>query len=197
MRAVWLALLLGCCVVHASARAEERPANTVDEEERQARSYFAIGAGHFSVGEYEAAISAFQSGYKHKPLAMFLFNIAQAARKGGRLDMARAYYKQYIEQEPAHETPTFVEAQVQARELSRRLVLETAPSSAPPTAVVIASGPPVERSATRPPLWKRGWVWGVVAGVAAVAGAAVGLGVGLTAQPSPPAASLGKFAFPN
>src|SRR5437879_2573785 len=101
MRALWLAVVV--TLVSANARAEEGAVGAAAEEERQARSYFSIGAGHFSLGEYDAAISAFQSGYKHKPLPTFLFNIAQAARKGGRLDMALEYYKQYLTEETAHD----------------------------------------------------------------------------------------------
>src|SRR5262245_34583792 len=80
------------------ARAEEA-------RELQARSHFAIGQGHYRLGNFAEAIESFQAGYRLKPLPLFLFNIAQAARKSARFEMALDYYVQYLEREPSRSAP--------------------------------------------------------------------------------------------
>jgi len=90
-----------------------------DAREAQARSHFAIGQGHYRLGEYDAAVESFQAGYRSKPLPLFLFNIAQAARKSGRYEMAMDYYVQYLEREPARTAPQRTEAESWVLKLRR------------------------------------------------------------------------------
>jgi len=130
---IGLALLLAA----TAARADEA-------REAQARSYFSIGQGHYALGEYAAAIEAFQAGYRMKPLPMFLFNIAQAARRSGRNDLAEEYYVQYLERETTR-APQKAEAESWLLKLRRDN--EIARSRRPPP----PKEPPVTRAAPPPP----------------------------------------------
>jgi hypothetical protein len=181
------------------ARAEERADESAQAaRERQSRSYFAIGASHYSLGEYEEAIAAFQAGYRSKPLPLFLFNIAQSARKAGKPELAVDYYRQYLEREPLVSAPQRAEAQLELERLQKRLAAQppappvrsvAEPAVAAPSVVAISTPAPAPRVRSG-----RGWIWGVVAGVV-VAGAAVGVGLGLGLQPSAPHPSLGTITF--
>jgi tetratricopeptide (TPR) repeat protein len=115
-RAIWLRLVVALFVMLGASAAHAEEAR-----EAQARSYFAIGQGHFNLGEYAAAIEAFQAGYRQKPLPLFLFNIAQAARKSGRLELAQDYYTQYLDREPARAAPQRTEARAQLGKVRHEL----------------------------------------------------------------------------
>jgi hypothetical protein len=193
-----LILVLVGGVSGSIAWAEERADETAQgARERQSRSYFAIGASHYSLGEYEEAIVAFQAGYRSKPLPLFLFNIAQSARKAGKPELAVDYYRQYLEREPLVTAPQRAEAQLELDRLRQRLAAQppapparsvAEPAVAAPSLVAISTPAPAPR------VRSRRWIWGVVVGVV-VAGAAVGVGVGLGLQPSPPHPSLGTITF--
>jgi hypothetical protein len=72
-----------------------------------AREYFQAGAQAYTVGEYAAAIQAFEQAYQLVPRPAVLFSIAQAERKQYFLDhqlphLIRAIelYRKYLTQEP-------------------------------------------------------------------------------------------------
>jgi tetratricopeptide (TPR) repeat protein len=179
-----------------------------EEKEEQARVYFSLGAGHYRVGEYDAAIAAFQAGYRLAPLPLFLFNIAQSSRRAGNSEMAIEYYQKYIESETLPSAPQLAEARLQIDQLlstrpppSQPPAPEMAakPAPAPPPAVVTTRPTPAaarepQRSPPRERARQHGWIWGTIAGVAA-AGLAVGLGLGLGLPPNGPRSSLGTVTF--
>jgi tetratricopeptide (TPR) repeat protein len=190
-----------------------------DPREAQARSYFNIGLSHFTLGELDEAIEAFQAGYRCKPLPLFLFNVAQAARKGGKVEMAIDYYRQYLEHEPSR-TPQRIEAEEQLVRLRRQRATAppvakpaspTAPAASPTVQPTLASpkaapAPAVRYApslavatapapAPRPSWWKRGWFWGTVVSVVVVgAGVGVGTWFGLQSR-TPERPSLGSITF--
>ncbi len=152
----------------------------------RARACFQSGLTLYERGDYDGAGDRFEEGYRIQPLPVFLYNIAQAARKAGRLERANEYYARYLAVEPHSPKRLEVEQHLAAIEQAlaashREAVPETPvepPRPAPPV-IVVAPPPPVPR-----PIWRRGWFWGAIAG-AAVAATAVGLGVGLGYHPAP------------
>jgi hypothetical protein len=73
----------------------------------RAREYFQAGAQAYAVGEYAAAIQAFEQAYQLVPRPAVLFSIAQAERKQYFLDhdlrhlkKAIELYRQYLTQDP-------------------------------------------------------------------------------------------------
>jgi tetratricopeptide (TPR) repeat protein len=204
------ALLLGLLSA-TPARATDDAGERAREE--QARSCFASGARHFHDGDYEGAIAAFQAGYRHSPQPLFLFNIAQAARKSGQIEMAIDYYDQYLQREPSRAAPQRAEAEQQLIRLRRRSApppptnapsaLEPRPVAPPPslppptaaTAPALEPAPAIARtqSPTHRSARSHAWIWGTVAGVVVV-GAGVGLWVGLQPR-GPEHPSLGSVTF--
>jgi tetratricopeptide (TPR) repeat protein len=189
---------------HAAGTADDAAR---DPREAQARSYFTIGLSHYRLGELEEAIQAFQAGYRCKPQPLFLFNIAQAARKSGHIDMAIDYYQQYLEREPLRNAQQRTEAEEHLRDLRRLRAAqpppppaptappEPAPIPSPPTPSVSPSLTLVVTPPARRPVWKQGWLWGTLSAVVVV-GVGVGVGTWLGLQPRPPEhPSLGTVAF--
>lgn len=189
----WLRLaLLGLCLGSA-ARAQQPTAEPLSAEE-QARAHFNLGSNHFMLHEYEAAIADFQEGYRKKPLPLFLYNIAQAARAWGKPDLAIEYYEKYIEYETKTNQPELAVAlkQLDALKTARAAVPPPVEREAAATPSVTRDAPP---PAERPrPVWKRGWFWGTLVIIVA-AGAGVGLGVGLGVKAASPSPSLGVVNF--
>lgn len=109
-------MLLVALSLPSLARAE-------DAREAQARSYFSVGLGKYNLGEYPAAIEAFQAGYKLKPLPLFLFNIAQAARRSGRFELAQEYYVLYLDREMTRSAPQRTEARAQLIRVRHELAI--------------------------------------------------------------------------
>src|SRR2546423_3899492 len=135
---VLAAVLLEGIVVPAPARAAGDADDAQhDLREEQARSYFAIGARHFRQGEFAEAIASFQAGYGRSPQPLFLFNVAQAARKSGQVELAIEYYDRYLQQEASAAAPQRVEAEEQLARLRRRR-----PQSPPPATTRATSAPP-------------------------------------------------------
>lgn len=201
----WL-VALGLCLRLSTAAAAPPADKSGDARVQEARAFFAVGLNHFQQGEYDAAIVAFQAGYRLKPLPLFLFNIAQSARKAKKTQLAIDYYQQYIAQENATGGQQLAEVRVQLDLLKRELATAppvvarptaSSPATAPPADIgVIAAGPtaPLVSTSHDWPWWKRAWFWGAVAGVA-VAGTAVGLGVGLGVHAGAPQPTLGAVTF--
>ena len=189
----WLRVaLLGLCL-GGVARAQQPMPLSVEE---QARAHFNLGSNHFMLHEYEAAIADFQQGYRKKPLPLFLYNIAQAARAWGKPDLAIEYYEKYIERETKTDAPELAVAlkQLDALKAARAAASRTARVESGP-----AASPSLAREAPPPvasprPVWKRGWLWGTLVVIAA-AGVGVGLGVGLGLKPTAPSPSLGVVNF--
>lgn len=108
--------------------------------EAQARRYFAVGARQFRDGEFAEAIASFQAGYARSSHPLFLFNIAQVARKSGQLELALDYYTRYLQQESSPAAPQRAEAEEQLARLRQRRA--SSPSAAPSPATMRATPAP-------------------------------------------------------
>lgn len=144
-------------------RGEAGP-QAADDLARLLRLHIAAGAAAFTRGEHDAAMQSFLMAYALRRLPRFLFNIAQAARRSGRIRAAALFYQRFLQEEA--DTPLSREARGYLREVQALLLAEGRP-------------PPV-------PLHRRAWFWGVVGGAAATAAAlslGLGLGLGLSRDP--------------
>jgi hypothetical protein len=182
--------LLLCLLAAAPALAEE--ALPPEVREQQAREYFKMGRRNYDLGDYEAAINDFKSGYRAKPMPLFLFNIGQAANQAKKRELAIEYYQRYLESETLLDAPELAEARKHLEILRRAPEPPPAPVPAPPP-----PAPPVvvaEPAPPPPPRRQPAWVWGVVAG-GVVVGVALGVGLGVGLQPGTTDPSLGFVRF--
>jgi tetratricopeptide (TPR) repeat protein len=125
---VGLVLLLSLPAVGV---AEEPPELNEAARVARSRAHYERARAHFNLGEYEAAMREFEEGYRYKPNPLFLYNIAQAARKAGRRDKALELFKRYLVVSPRA---------AERREVERAIAeLERERAAHPP------EPPPVER----------------------------------------------------
>lgn len=82
-------------------------AHGAPEDIGQAKTYFAAGAQAYSVGQYTAAIQAFDEAYRLAPRSAILFSTAQALRRQYFVDRNRAHldraidlYRRYVDEVP-------------------------------------------------------------------------------------------------
>jgi tetratricopeptide (TPR) repeat protein len=171
-----------------------------------ARAHFARGRNYANAGEYDAAIREFRSGFDAQPHPLFLFNIAQCARRGGRNELAVEYYGKYLAAEPNASDRAEVKRWIS---VLQKKPAGTAPGPAPapapatvepPAAVAAAPSPALTLTVTpaaeprrsRKPLWI---ALGVVGGVLVAGGLTLGLVLGLPSHAGPPSgyANLGSI----
>jgi tetratricopeptide (TPR) repeat protein len=93
-------LTLGTAAPGARAQLADTAARTA----ATARELFAQAEQAYAAEEYAIAVNLLRRAYALSPRPAFLFNIAQAQRKLGRCDAARASYQDYLlrETNPAH-----------------------------------------------------------------------------------------------
>ncbi|MGZ3416718.1 MAG: PEGA domain-containing protein [Polyangiales bacterium] len=91
------ALFLACVLAAGSASAQS------PEKLEQAKALFNAGAQAYSIGQFTAAIQAFEEAYKISPRPAILFSLAQAERKQyfvdhqpQRLERAVESYRRYV-----------------------------------------------------------------------------------------------------
>lgn len=176
MRALVLALAVLFAVTPQTAFAE-------DNATRTARRHFAKGDKLFALGRFEEALGHYEKAYEAKPLAGFLFNIAQCHRNLGHIDEAIFSYRKYLTEQPDAENREQVEQQITEleEERDRRNVANVI--DPPPTIGKPTPG--------RKPIYARWWFWG---GVAAVAGAGAGTYLLMRGGDAPPT-DLGNVDF--
>jgi tetratricopeptide (TPR) repeat protein len=127
-----------------------RAALADDSALEQAKAYFRAGAQAYAVGEYAAAVQAFEQANRLAPRPAVLFSIAQAERKQYFLDHKRehlvkaiAMYRKYLETEPqAGRKVDAVQALSELEPLAAPRGSESeaeAPPPPPPTRVMISS----------------------------------------------------------
>jgi len=176
MRALILALAVLFAVTPRTAFAEDTATKT-------ARRHFAKGDKLFALGRFEEALGHYEKAYEAKPLAGFLFNIAQCHRNLGHIDEAIFSYRKYLTEQPDAENRDQVEQQITELEEER---------DRRKTDVVIAPPPTVRKPAPgKKPIYARWWFWG---GVAAVAGAGAGTYLLMRGGDAPPT-DLGNVDF--
>ena len=184
-------LFLLLTITAASARADDTA---------EARRLFASATKHFDLAEYEAALSDFKEGYRHKDDPVFLYNIGQCYRfMKGHEDDAIKFYKSYLRRLPEASNRASVEHRIE--ELQAAIAMQEKARTTPPTSTLKPGEVPEEaksdqRSTSQPstpgivvehrtgpaqekPIYKRWWLWTAV-GAVAVVGVGVGLGVGLS-----------------
>lgn len=105
-----LVIALALCMVVPSALAE-----TPDE---LARSHFLSGQSYYRQGRYADAIREFEEAQRLSPKPHFLFNIAQAYEKWGKLERAIEYLERALQMP---EVPNKLTLQEHLRQLRQRL----------------------------------------------------------------------------
>ena len=80
-----------------------------DAPVERAKTLMAKGNEHYNLGEFDAALVAYRRAYQVKPLAEFLFNLAQCHRKLGQHKEAIAMYQSYLVGVPNAENRAIVE----------------------------------------------------------------------------------------
>jgi hypothetical protein len=118
-------------------------AHAQEAELGRAKEYFRAGAQAYAVGEFDAAVQAFEQAYALAPRPAVLFSIGQAERRQYFLDHQRPHleraiemFRKYLEQDP--QASRRVDA-VQALSELEPLLVQTVPARAPETA---APAPP-------------------------------------------------------
>jgi tetratricopeptide (TPR) repeat protein len=174
--ALWLLLALGL-LLGQTAHADPL---------LSARGHLARGLELYRAGDYAEAVREFEAGHAALPHPNFLLNLAQAWRKLGDLERARAYYAQFISVTPAGDGARLqaeaaidkIDAELRARPLAP---VATPPAvAAPPVGVVTppAATPTVVVTRSRSP--RLGWV-GLGLGAVGVASVAAAAGLVATA----------------
>lgn len=115
IRALWVPAVVAAAVVAGSvsptdaqqgatspdASGETSPADLSESQrEARAREHFRQGQQLVEEGECEQAVDRFEAGYELTERPLFLFNIAECARKDGDPDRARRHYERYLEEDP-------------------------------------------------------------------------------------------------
>ncbi len=187
------------------------PSPSIGEPSRISREHFARGRELYLRGRFDDASSEFELGYRSQQLPLFLYNIAQSARRAGRIDKAIDFYQRYLAASP--EAPERAEVRRTLDELQRErsatapppttiivrepaspaLAPAIAPSALAPTdgAVVVAATP---RKHSRRNLWIA-----IGVGAAAVVAASLATGLALGLPRDPPSSELGnhRVFFPT
>jgi tetratricopeptide (TPR) repeat protein len=121
------------------AQAEEP---TISEAERTARAkaWFEKGRASFRLEDFESAVHEFEEGYRYRQQPLFLYNIAQSARRAGHLEKSLDAYKRYLAARP--DAPERRDVEHLIEELSAKLAARPPPPPTPP--------PPVESKPPEP-----------------------------------------------
>lgn len=174
-----LILALGTFLAPRPAAAGE------DAATKAARRHFSKGDKLFALGRFDEALGHFEKAYEAKPIAVFLFNIAQCHRNLGHIDEAIFSYRKYLSEQPDADNRDKVEQQIEELE-EERDKRDASIIQPPPTMGARKRQPP-----RRQPIYARWWFWG---GVAAVAGASAGTFL-LTRGGEAPPTDLGNVVF--
>ena len=101
MRAIVTLALLSCAT---TAWAQDTPTDTpapapVDKanaDQLSAKTHFTEGSKHFEAGEFFVAAQEFEAAYALFPDPVYLYNIAQAYRRGSACGRAADYYRKFL-----------------------------------------------------------------------------------------------------
>lgn len=93
LSAARLASLLLALAMSAPAFAAGR----ADPAEAAAKAEFKKGQTSYTLGRFSEALAAYSKAYELKPLAPFLFNIAQCHRQLGDFERAAFFYRRYLD----------------------------------------------------------------------------------------------------
>jgi tetratricopeptide (TPR) repeat protein len=184
-----LALVLAWAPLSAVAQPAPPPA---DPRAAEAKQRYENGMAHFNLEEWDSAIDEWKAGYRAKPVAQFLYNIAQAYRLSKHYEDALNFYQRYLRADPKAPNRTEVEGHIakltvvvqqekraQTAPPTQTLVVkpkgaegqpegQVAPSPAPQVAVVPSPQPTtttttlVQKEPEKQPITKKKWFWPVV-----------------------------------
>src|SRR5438067_946059 len=70
------------------------------ERDARAHAWFERGRASFKLGYFAAAVEEFEQGYKYLPHPLFVYNIAQSARRAGQVQKALDSYRAYLKARP-------------------------------------------------------------------------------------------------
>jgi hypothetical protein len=90
-----------------------------DEATEQARKHYQEGQKQFDLGQWDAAVGEFSKAYELRPDPSFLFNMAQAYRRGGNARRAIDLYKNYLIKLP--KSPQRADVEERIRNLQKQL----------------------------------------------------------------------------
>ena len=117
-------------------------ASADDEATVQARTHYLEAQKQFDLGQWDAAANEFSKAYELRPDPTFLYNMAQAYRRGGNVRRAIDLYKNYLIKAPRSTQRAEVEERIQAlqrqlddeeREAKRNTPPEVMPTSSKAT----------------------------------------------------------------
>lgn len=155
-----------------------RLAQAEEEAEKRARSLFENGASLYEEGRYEDAILAWEEGYRLSKRPLFLFNIANAQERLGKLEDALASLNRYRAFAPDEERDVL---EKRVRNLEQRVKTASTPVVPPtgsPSAGETQVGAPAKPSSAPAGVSKPGTSPLLLPGVLLGAGV-VGLGSGI------------------
>ncbi len=127
-RPLLLTLMLFTLFAATAARAS-------DDDAQEAAKLYERGMAHYRLEEYPEAIAKWQSAFRIKPVAEFLYNIAQAYRMQHQAERALSFYNKYLFASPNARNRAEVQKHIvqltQAIQQANRA--ETAPPTSPRT----------------------------------------------------------------
>lgn len=160
----------------------EAPGEPETRHEAEARRRFHAGATAVEEGDYEAALRHFTRAYELRPHPALLYNIANAADRLRRDELAAGFYRRYLEETPEAENRRFVEHRLELIEARAREHVEPEPPE--------VSEPEPPPPAAEPSDLTAAWVV-LIGSLAGLAGGGALLAVGLVEQANVERASDG------
>jgi iron complex outermembrane receptor protein len=107
-----------------------------DDRAVQAKQHYETGMAHFQLEEWDKAIEEWQAGFRIKPVAQFLYNIAQAYRLSKRPEKALSFYQKYLHMDP--KAPNRAEVDRHIASLTKLVAEQGKSASQPPTGTIEA-----------------------------------------------------------
>ena len=114
-----VSLLLALLLALGTVLAPRPAAAGEDAATKAARRHFSKGDKLFALGRFDEALEHFEKAYEAKPIAGFLFNIAQCHRNLGHIDEAIFSYRKYLSEQPDADNRDKVEQQIEELEEER------------------------------------------------------------------------------
>jgi tetratricopeptide (TPR) repeat protein len=141
--------LSGFVIAPAAAVAAVPPvpaATTVVDATAVAKDLYSAAERLYAGGAYDDALVVYRLAYEARPDPIFLFDIAQCFRLGGKGELALSYYREFLKEKPDAPNRADVEAIVHDLEAlvlaAGGLLVTAGPVVAPAAAGVVASAPP-------------------------------------------------------
>ncbi len=156
-------------------------------------TYLERAAHYFKTQEYDRAADELKKAYLIKPKPLFLFNTAQALRRGGRIREALATYQEFLQKDPSTqlkaETDGYIGdlkailAEQEHVELARQALVSEKQTTAQTKTALFDERQRAERERKKP-IYKRGGFWVGMAAIAVAVGAGVALAVLIPRDPA-------------